>query len=167
MTSFLDKDRTGLFRGFLDFYQTDTFTDCEIRCKESAQVVKAHRFVLAAASSKLKNLLKDSDPSDEKCVIHLMNIRHTAAKAAIDLVYKVLTGHGPREFDPEVTEVLSVLGIQLENPRPKTHTLRKATPEEIAKIKASMMRLKKVRPSEVKVKAVVKRPATDFSGKQK
>ena len=143
-----------LFRTYHNFYLEDLFTDCELRCdapKATGEVVedvineflvfekpppiRVHRFVLAAASKKMRGLLDDTNEFDS--VLHLVGFEHANVKAAIDQMYGHLSGEEHRDLGKEVNEVLANLGIQMVKPKPKV--LRKATPEEIAKIRAAMM----------------------------
>ena len=157
------------FKIFHDFYREGSFTDCELRCSDDSGAVdkafsiNVHRLVLAAASKKLRGILSSVEQTDSECVIHVAGFDSSTVKSAINLVYEVLAGYsGCDNVGSRESEVLAFLGIQFVTAKPKV--LRKATPEEIARIKASLVARKGGNFKTIKIVPMsgTKRPAREI-----
>ena len=159
-----NKALADLYRCFQTFYREGKFADCEIQCKSQEEenrashpTIKTHRYVLAAASNKLKDLLVEAEASDRDHATIVLDLDHGAVKTAVDLMYEVLAGGTPTlPVSPGVSETLAFLGIQLCLPRAKV--CRKATPEEIAKIVAALKKNKAFPNKSVKKIVILRNP---------
>jgi hypothetical protein len=143
-------DLSGMFSNMRQFYLDRKFCDlhfvCDVGKAESVAsncVIECHKIVMAALSTSIRQLLVDSDKSNDEIisVVNLPDCDASDARDAVDAVYELLAGGDEKTWNSVFSgKFASYIG--LERPNGVSRLLKAKKAEDVC-IKVEMGKLEK------------------------